>query len=83
MTLRLKDTQALKLDVGRGPKDVPFKQFGPQGVLDSAPQLFTGDVTVRALGWRANGIEKLWRIEQDTPLPFSVMSVVEEITANA
>ncbi|WP_417832477.1 hypothetical protein [Terasakiella sp.] len=83
LTLRLKDTQALKLDVGRGPKDVPFKQVGPQGVLDSAPQLFTGDVTVRALGWRANGIEKLWRIEQDTPLPFSVMSVVEEITANA
>ncbi|MDV7341773.1 hypothetical protein RYZ26_19385 [Terasakiella sp. A23] len=83
LTFRLKDTQALKLDVGRGPKDVPFKQFGPTGVLDSAPEKFTGDITVRALGWRKNGTESLWRIEQDTPLPFSVMSVVEEMTANA
>lgn len=83
LTLRLKDTQALKLDVGRGPKDIPFKQIGPAGVLDSAPQPFTGDMTVRALGWRSNGIERLWRVEQDTPLAFSVMSVVEEITVNA
>ncbi|WP_135079833.1 hypothetical protein [Terasakiella sp. SH-1] len=83
LTFRLKDTQAFKLDVGRGAKDVPFKRFGPAGVLDSAPQKFTGDLTVRALGWRKNGTESLWRIEQDTPLPFSVMSVIEELTANA
>lgn len=83
LTFRLKDTQALKLDVGRGAKDVPFKRFGSNAVLDSAPEKFTGDLTVRALGWRKNGTESLWRIEQDTPLPFSVMSVVEEMTANA
>ncbi|NVK19330.1 MAG: hypothetical protein HWE30_11590 [Methylocystaceae bacterium] len=82
LTFRLKDTQALKLDVGRGAKDVPFKRFGSNSVLDSAPEKFTGDLTVRALGWRKNGTESLWRIEQDTPLPFSVMSVVEEMTAN-
>jgi len=83
LTFRLKDTQALTLDVGRGPKDVAFKRFGKLGVLDSAPEPFTGDITVRALGWRSNGTEHLWRIQQDTPLPFSVLSLVEELTANA
>jgi hypothetical protein len=83
LTFRLKDTQALKLDVGRGARDVPFKKIGTLGVLDSAPAHFTGDITVRALGWHANGTQSLWRIEQNTPLPFSVMSVVEELTANA
>lgn len=83
LTFRLKDTQALTLDVGRGPKDVAFKRFGKFGVLDSAPEPFTGDITVRALGWRNNGTERLWRIEQDIPLPFSVLSLVEELTANA
>ncbi len=83
LTFRLKDTQALSLDVGRGPKEIPFKRIGLNGVLDSGPQLFSGDITVRALGWRQSGTESLWRIEQETPLPFSVMSVVEELGANA
>lgn len=83
LTLRLKDTQALKLNVGRGAKDIPFKKVGGTGVLDSAPQSFSGDITVRSLGWRGSDLTGLWRIEQDTPLPFSVMSAVEEITANA
>ena len=83
VTFRLKDTKSLKLDVGRGPREIPFKRFGASGVLDSASSSFTGDITVRALGWRNNGMESLWRIEQDTPLPFSVMSLIEEMTANA
>jgi len=83
LALRLKDTQALTLDVGRGPKKVAFKNFAKEGVLDRATPPFTGDITVRALGWRKNGTENLWRIEQDTPLAFSVLSLVEELTANA
>jgi len=83
LTFRLMETQALRLDVGRGLKDVPFKRFGNGGILDSAPKPFNGDVTVRALGWHKSGMDNLWRIEQDMPLPFSVMSVVEELTANA
>jgi hypothetical protein len=73
----------LKLDVGRGLSDIPFKRMGPTAILDSGGDQFTGDITVRALGWRSRGTEQLWRVEQDTPLPFSVLSVVEEMTANA
>ncbi len=80
-TFRLHETPALRLDMGRGFVDVPFKRFGA-GVLDAPPPSFTGDKTVRALGWRHDGTEPLWRIQQDTPLPFSLLSVVTEVSLN-
>ncbi|MBM3951793.1 MAG: hypothetical protein FJ311_10095 [Rhodospirillales bacterium] len=78
LTLRLKDTAALRLDAGRGFADIPFRRFGA-GVLDGPAPTFTGDVTVRASGWRRGGTEPLWRIEQSTPLPFTLLSVATEI----
>ena len=81
VTLRLQETAALRLDTGRGPVDVPFRRFGA-GVLDAPAPTFTGDKTVRAAGWRASGVAPLWRVEQDTPLPFTLLSVATEISAN-
>lgn len=81
LTLRLKDTVAVRLDTGRGFVDLPFKRFGP-AVLDAPLPTFIGDKTVRALGWRPGGTTPLWRIEQDTPLPFTLLSVMAEVTAN-
>jgi len=81
ITFRLKDTSALRLDTGRGIIDVPFKGFGSD-VLDAPPTLFSGDKTVRALGWRRDGTKSLWRVEQSTPLPFSLLSVATEISVN-
>ncbi len=81
ITLRLQETAALRLDTGRGPVEVPFRRFGP-GVLDGSAPAFTGDKTVRATGWRTSGVSPLWRVEQDTPLPFTLLSVATEISAN-
>ena len=81
VTLRLKDTAALRLDVGRGLADVPFRRFG-SGLLDGPALAFTGDMTVRAAGWRRGGTKPLWRIEQATPLPFTLLSVATEIAGN-
>ena len=81
ITLRLQDTAVLRLDSGRGLINVPFKGFG-NALLDSPPQPFTGDKTVRALGWRRDGTKPLWRIEQSTPLPFTLLSVTTEISIN-
>lgn len=78
---RLLATRALRVDTGRGAGDIPFKRFGPAGVLDSAPAPFTGDVTVRALGWRRGGTEPLWRVAQDAPLPCTILSVSTLIKA--
>ncbi len=81
MTFRLMGTAALVLDTGKGLQEVPFKTFG-SALLDKAPQLFSGDKTVRALGWKSDGSLSIWRIEQDLPLPFILLSVATEISVN-
>ncbi len=81
VTLRVKDTPALRLDVGRGYVDVPFRTLGA-GLLDQPPPAFTGDKTVRALGWRMVGPEPLWSIRQDVPLPFTLLAVATKISTN-
>lgn len=81
ITLRLQETAALTLDVGRGLREIPFKRFG-DALLDAAPPPFTGDITVRAFGWRRSPTEPLWRIAQSTPLPFTLLAVATEIGIN-
>jgi hypothetical protein len=44
-------------------------------VLDTGPAAFTGDVTVRALGWRHGGTAPLWRIAQEAPLACTILAV--------
>jgi len=80
-TYRLQDSPALRLNVGRGFTEVPFKKLGLE-ILDASPQSFTGDRTVRAFGWRANSTDSLWQIEHDAPLPFTLLSVVTELSVN-
>lgn len=78
---RVKDTAALSLDIGRGLKDMPLKQFG-DNVLDEPNQSVSGDITVRGLGWQDSGSTPLWSIEQSTPLPFTLLMVSAEIKVN-
>jgi len=80
-TFRLHETAALRLDTGRGFMEIPFKRFGGNA-LDSPPPAFTGDKIVRAFGWKDTGTVSLWRIEQDVPLPFTLLSVSSKISAN-
>ena len=76
-TFRVLSTGALSVDLGRGPQPVPFRRLdGP--LLDAAPQAFTGDVSLRSLGWRRASLAPLWRIEGDTPLAFTLLSVTTE-----
>ncbi len=79
---RLKDTASLRLDVGRGLKDVSLKDFGGTITLDEPIPLVGGDVRVRSLGWQKEGVSPLWRIEQSLPLPFTLLSVATEIKVN-
>lgn len=79
---RLEETAALRLDVGRGLKDVSLRQFGEDLVLDAPQPLISRDVRVRALGWQADGTKPLWRIEQAVPLPFTLLAVTTELKVN-
>ncbi|HYH18036.1 MAG TPA: hypothetical protein VD995_05405 [Azospirillum sp.] len=75
---RLEDTAALRVDVGRGLYDLPLHRFGPQPA-DGTPPRVSGDRRLRALGWRRDIDTPLWRIEQDAPLPFTLLSVTMEL----
>lgn len=76
-TFRLLQTASLSVDLGRGPQPVPFRRLDTP-LLDAAPPGFTGDVTLRAFGWRRDTMRPLWRIEGDTPLPLTLLSVTIE-----
>ncbi|HBR68275.1 MAG TPA: hypothetical protein DEA55_02745 [Rhodospirillaceae bacterium] len=79
---RLQNTAALRLDVGRGLADIALRQLGEEEILDEPPPLVSGDIRVRALGWAEDATKPLWRIEQDAPLPFTLLSVTAELKVN-
>ena len=81
ITFRLWETATLHLDTGRGLIDVPFKRFG-NPLADAPSSGFSGDKTIRAIGWRSDDVSPLWRIEQDTPSPFTLLSVSIEMSVN-
>ncbi|GGG50133.1 phage protein [Caldovatus sediminis] len=80
-TFRLLGTAALAVDLGRGPQPVPFRRLDTP-VLDAPPAPFTGDVTLRGLGWRRDSLAPLWRVEGDAPLPLTLLSVTTETRTN-
>jgi hypothetical protein len=78
VTFRLLNTATLAVDLGRGAETVPFRRFDT-ALLDAAPVLFSGDARLRALGWRRDATQPLWRIADDTPLPLTLLSVTTEM----
>lgn len=80
---RLEETAALRLDVGRGLRDVPLRQVGEGEDPGTPPPVVSEDIKIRALGWQAGGMVPLWRIEQSAPLPFTLLSVTTELKVNS
>ena len=81
VSLRLLETQSLRIDTGDGLRELPLHTIGG-GPLDGSPAPFTGDRAVRALGWRRGADQPPWRIEQDTPLPCALLSATTEVKVN-
>jgi hypothetical protein len=79
---RIEKTSALRLDVGRGLRDIALRRMGRNHLLDQAAPVISGDVRVRAYGWHTNLDQPLWRIEQSEPLPFKLLSVSTELKIN-
>lgn len=82
ITLRLLATQSLHIDTGSGLRDLPLHTIGG-GPMDRSPAPFTGDRSVRALGWRRGVEQPPWRIEQATPLPCTLLSATTEVKVNS
>lgn len=81
-TFRLHESAALRLDTGRGLRDVTLRQLGETPILDAPPPLFSGDMDVRAFGWHTDKTGTLWRIEQDLPFPFTLLAVAADLKIN-
>jgi hypothetical protein len=79
---RVEDTSALRLDMGRGLDDVPLRDFDDGQILDAPIVPVSRDITVKSFGWSKDLTKSLWRIEQDTPLPFTLLSVTTELKVN-
>lgn len=76
--LRLLETSALDVDLGRGPAPVSFRRLDTP-LLDAPPPRFSGDVRLSALGWRRDAMRPLWRIVGDAPLPLTLLSVTTDM----
>lgn len=80
VTMRFLNTLGAKiLDGDEQEQDVPFRQFGA-GILDAAPQPFTGEVRIETLGWERGRSE--FTIVQDQPLPMHLLSVTRKFQVN-
>jgi hypothetical protein len=78
---RLRDTAELRVDTGAGPEPVPFHAYD-DNLLNMPVTPMTGDQHVRALGWQDAGTRPLWRIQGDTPVPFTLLSATTETKVN-
>lgn len=76
-TFRVLATAALDVDLGRGPVPVPFRRLDTP-LLDAAPPHFTGEASMRGLGWKRDAMAPLWRVEGSLPLPMTLLSVTTE-----
>lgn len=79
---RVEATAALRLDVGRGLRDIPLRQIGEDDIPGGPPPVVSEDIHVRAFGWQPGSAKALWRIEQSVPLPFTLLSVTTELKVN-
>jgi hypothetical protein len=76
VSFRVLETSALSADLGDGPRPVL-----PAAANANQPA-FTGDLGVRAFGWRRGMGRPPWRVVQDDPLPATILSVTTEIKVN-
>jgi hypothetical protein len=81
LTLRLQETGQLRVDCGRGFRDVALLVS-----QDGADALYSGEITLRALGWRRGSggtIQSgLWRVAGDLPRPFLLLGTASEMGVN-
>ena len=72
LTFRLFETSALTVDTGAGPRTLALPVMQP----------FSGDVAIRAIGWRRGTASPPWRVAQSAPLPCTILCVTTEIKVN-
>jgi hypothetical protein len=81
ITIRLKNTASLKIEVGGRTNTLSFQKFG-QGILNKPISLFSGDKSISILGWQNYSSDSLWNISGDSPLPITILSIKTDVSIN-
>ena len=81
LVLRMHETRALSLDTGAGLRSIALRKMF-ETEFDRASPPYSGDVTIHAFGWSQDNTRSLWRLEQDNPLPCTVLGATMEIKVN-
>lgn len=76
---RLLNVQTFCIDIGNGYFSVPLRKLNETLQFDSQPLIYSGDVTLRSLGWIKDLESSMWKIKSDDPVAFMLLSVVNEI----
>ncbi len=76
---RILDSQTFCIDIGNGYFSVPMNKISKEQKLDAAPNIFSGDILLRSLGWIKDLDKPMWSIKSDEPNKFILLSVVNEI----
>lgn len=74
LTFRLAESQRLIVDTGMGERVVELAAPEEPG--------FTGDIPLRATGWRRGYDTFLWRIRDDLAAPFTLLAAQTELKVN-
>lgn len=81
VTMRFLETIGAKVvDAEGDSQTIPFRRYG-EGILDNAPEPFTGLLRVSKLGWQ-RGVSEL-SIVQQQPLPWHLLGVMRKHTVNS
>ena len=75
ITFRLLASGALGADTGDGIRTVSLPTSADDG-------LYSGEVSLRASGWRRGSQRPPWLVAQDEPTPCTILSVTSEIMGN-
>jgi hypothetical protein len=84
VTLRFLDTISARVESSvrgevKSAQDLPFRQLGV-GVLDQAPEMFTGLYAASLLGWDKGDADL--SVVQSKPYPMHLLAVVRRHTVN-
>ncbi|MEQ9345630.1 MAG: hypothetical protein RIG26_04210 [Thalassospira sp.] len=87
LTLRLQQSGQLRVDTGRGLRDVALPvSDDAAGTEVDKETLYSGDITLRSLGWRRGSSgtinSGLWRIAGESPRPFLLLGAASEMGVN-
>jgi len=76
---RIINSQSFCVDLGDGYHEVSLNKICNKSKLDTMPELFSGDVELKALGWIRDLTKPMWSIKSSSPTKFTLLSALLKV----